>query len=398
MQRRGILLAGILLMLVIAPLTNVRATSNPRITPIDIEAIIIAKLTCQQVETEDNRCIYTNYSAEISEVSITASPSTLTLPPRAWVKINYKVKVIIDFEVTNAPLVETWVYIDKWLLEWELRNKYGKYIWKEWFKEDCLIRTGRNIILNYSDTLIDRATPGFIKCFFIKMKDDPWYKPRIEYGIHHFHFWYYLDKINRTGDIGPYIDRRYKKINIEISFGSSSPAKKMKSLFENIPSMPFFKTFESLLFKSEPYDTLPVPQPKDAPPVDAPSEQKDQAKSQPKDTPKSQPAKRPKVQIESVSPSGTITAEEDETLEFTVQVDPDTGTGNFYYIFYGGDGGSVEGYMGYTATISYTYDSEGTFSPSVEVYDLGDGERYDARYDFAVVTVVSTNDATSNEW
>ncbi|MEF8879483.1 MAG: hypothetical protein V5A64_03720, partial [Candidatus Thermoplasmatota archaeon] len=94
------------------------------------------------------------------------------------------------------------------------------------------------------------------------------------------------------------------------------------------------------------------------------------------------------IEITSIIPDGPISVVEGETVEFTVETTG--GSGNHYYLFYGGDGGSQEGYMDSTATISYTYSETGTFEPDVEVHDL-DGNSYDSSYDFTVVSVAENN-------
>jgi len=93
------------------------------------------------------------------------------------------------------------------------------------------------------------------------------------------------------------------------------------------------------------------------------------------------------VVIVSESPA-SATVEEGETIEFTVETTG--GSGNNYYLFYGGDGGSESGYMGSSAVISYTYTSEGTFEPDFEVHDL-DENNYDSSYNFAFISVAANN-------
>ncbi|MEF8879260.1 MAG: hypothetical protein V5A64_02560 [Candidatus Thermoplasmatota archaeon] len=93
------------------------------------------------------------------------------------------------------------------------------------------------------------------------------------------------------------------------------------------------------------------------------------------------------VTIESITPT-SATVEEGETVEFTVETTG--GSGNHYYLFYGGDGGSTEGYMDSTATISYTYSKTGTFEPDVEVHDLNENN-YDSSYNFGLITVAENN-------
>ena len=98
------------------------------------------------------------------------------------------------------------------------------------------------------------------------------------------------------------------------------------------------------------------------------------------------------IVILTVSPT-SATVEENETVEFTVETTG--GSGNNYYLFYGGDDGSQSGYMGSSAVISYTYSKEGTFEPDVEVHDL-DQNHYDSSYNFAIITVMAHNNQQNN--
>jgi hypothetical protein len=93
------------------------------------------------------------------------------------------------------------------------------------------------------------------------------------------------------------------------------------------------------------------------------------------------------ILIISISPT-SATVEEGETIDFTIETIG--GSGNHYYLFYGGDGGSESGNMGSSIVISYTYSESGTFEPDIEVHDL-DENNYDSNYNFALITVAANN-------
>jgi hypothetical protein len=122
------------------------------------------------------------------------------------------------------------------------------------------------------------------------------------------------------------------------------------------------------------------------------------ADSNPEETdPETEPDTNPvdPIVIVSVSPT-SATVEEGETVDFIIEASG--GSGNHYYQFYGDDGGSKSGYMGNSATISYTYTCEGTYHPDVYVHDL-DENRYDSEIGFATIAVHAASaedDATPN--
>ncbi len=132
---------------------------------------------------------------------------------------------------------------------------------------------------------------------------------------------------------------------------------------------------------TNPENTAPLPPENNAPP-----ENNDPPEDDGGEESESDPPADP-ILIVSVTPT-SATVEEGETVEFIVETSG--GSGNNYYLFYGGDNGSASGNMGESEVISYTYSESGTFEPDVEVHDL-DNNRYDSSYDFAVIAVVAEN-------
>ncbi len=80
--------------------------------------------------------------------------------------------------------------------------------------------------------------------------------------------------------------------------------------------------------------------------------------------------------------------EENETVEFTVEVE--NGTGDNYVILDFGDGVIYSDYMCWSHTVSHTYTAVGTYYPDIEIHDLH-SNCYDHYHDYASVIVCESN-------
>ncbi len=94
------------------------------------------------------------------------------------------------------------------------------------------------------------------------------------------------------------------------------------------------------------------------------------------------------VKITLLLPFGPETIEENETVEFIVEVE--NGTGDNYVILDFGDGTIYSDYMGWDHNVYHTYTAVGTYCPDVEVHDL-QSNCYDHYYDYASVIVSESN-------
>ena len=99
------------------------------------------------------------------------------------------------------------------------------------------------------------------------------------------------------------------------------------------------------------------------------------------------------VKISLLLPYGAQTFEENETVEFNVEVE--NGSGDNYVILDFGDGATYSDYMGWGHTVYHTYTSVGTYSPDIEVHDL-QNNHYDHDCDFSLITVCQNQNNPNN--